>query len=409
MLNSTFTWLDYSEQQRRRMLDVVSLFSESDTVDELGLSYARDGIADLLFPGTSSVQRGARYFLLIPWVYLRLENRRTTSAEITSRARSKEVELIYALLKSGEYTGVIGADKKDKLKRLASNIYWQGLRSWGICLFEGSQEQYHRSLDAFYDRLRRYNESRDDDGDAIEGVFFCNWHRGLPDPPAGFPEAAGLSLTNAEGRYLRDRILTTHPKCLLAELVKGDQPIAHCDYPWDLEGRNELPQRISDVLEHARNFSDVMHGAALLYNLLVAEKVPNVEWVAHYQQEISSWADRIAARISLLQKWDADQTWSYAEEGGHKAPHNARIFVSKWIEIVLHKGALLQVANNTEARELVANREIQLKRGMARLNNASARDRWNGASGTAPLSYRWSNVRTIVGDIQRATVGIEHA
>ena len=140
MLNSTFTWLDYSEQQRRRMLDVVSLFSESDTVDELGLSYARDGIADLLFPGTSSVQRGARYFLLIPWVYLRLENRRTTSAEITSRARSKEVELIYALLKSGEYTGVIGADKKDKLKRLASNIYWQGLRSWGICLFEGSQD-----------------------------------------------------------------------------------------------------------------------------------------------------------------------------------------------------------------------------------------------------------------------------
>jgi hypothetical protein len=104
------------------------------------LSYARDGIADLLFPGTSSVQRGARYFLFIPWVYLRLESRRTTAAEIASKARSKEVELIYALLKSGEYTGVIGADKKEKLKRLASNIYWQGLRSWGICLFEGSQD-----------------------------------------------------------------------------------------------------------------------------------------------------------------------------------------------------------------------------------------------------------------------------
>ena len=77
---------------------------------------------------------------------------------------------------------------------------------------------------------------------------------------------------------------------------------------------------------------------------------------------------------------------------------------------MLHKGALLQVGQ--QHWKLVSwwrICEIQLKRGMARLNNASARDRWNGASGAAPLSYRWSNVRTIVGDIQRATVGIEHA
>ena len=33
---STFTWLDYSEHERRKMLDVIELFGEKTTRDELG-------------------------------------------------------------------------------------------------------------------------------------------------------------------------------------------------------------------------------------------------------------------------------------------------------------------------------------------------------------------------------------
>jgi hypothetical protein len=35
---SAFVWLDYSERERRKMLDVVDLFREHDTRDELGIS-----------------------------------------------------------------------------------------------------------------------------------------------------------------------------------------------------------------------------------------------------------------------------------------------------------------------------------------------------------------------------------
>ena len=66
LLNSTFTWLDYSEQDRRKMLDVVSLFGESDTRDELGIGVVRDAFANLFFPGTSTLQTRARYFLFVP-------------------------------------------------------------------------------------------------------------------------------------------------------------------------------------------------------------------------------------------------------------------------------------------------------------------------------------------------------
>jgi hypothetical protein len=62
---SEFVWLDYSERERRKMLDIVDLFREHDTRDELGIGSVRDTFADLFFPGTSTIMTRARYFLLV--------------------------------------------------------------------------------------------------------------------------------------------------------------------------------------------------------------------------------------------------------------------------------------------------------------------------------------------------------
>ena len=91
---STFTWLDYSETERRQMLDVISLFREQSTRDELGIGTVRDSFADIFFPGTSTIQTRARYFFFIPWIYLKLEKRQTTSNRIAKRAREEEIALI---------------------------------------------------------------------------------------------------------------------------------------------------------------------------------------------------------------------------------------------------------------------------------------------------------------------------
>jgi hypothetical protein len=66
---SAFGWLDYSARERRAMLEIVDLFREKGTVDELGVGTIRDAFADHLFPGTSTLHSRARYFLFIPWVY----------------------------------------------------------------------------------------------------------------------------------------------------------------------------------------------------------------------------------------------------------------------------------------------------------------------------------------------------
>jgi len=54
---SAFVWLDYSERERRKMLDVIDLFREHDTRHELGVGSVRDAFADMLFPGKRSAGR----------------------------------------------------------------------------------------------------------------------------------------------------------------------------------------------------------------------------------------------------------------------------------------------------------------------------------------------------------------
>ena len=47
---SAFVWLDYSEREHRKMLDVIDLFREHDTRDELGIGSVRDAFADIALP-----------------------------------------------------------------------------------------------------------------------------------------------------------------------------------------------------------------------------------------------------------------------------------------------------------------------------------------------------------------------
>src|SRR5690242_7217552 len=144
-MSSMFTWVDFAEDDRRKMSDVIALFREQETRDELGLGGIRDTFADLLFPATSTIQTRARYFLFIPWIYQDLERRRTVPGDVERLARRDEIRLIQALKKGGETDGIIGTLAEDRLARLPSSIYWAGLGRLRIRRFPGSQEQYHRA------------------------------------------------------------------------------------------------------------------------------------------------------------------------------------------------------------------------------------------------------------------------
>lgn len=399
-MTSSFGWMDYSEHERRRALDVIDLFREQDTRDELGIGTVRDALAELLFPGTSTIQTRARYFLFIPWIYLKLERLGVSSGQVGARARREEVALIDALAESDDTDGVIGIQARASLKRLPSNVYWQGLGRWRIRLFPGSQEQYHRSLNGFYDRMRRI--ARDDEGTPLGGPMRPNWHPGLPPAPPGFPRKASFKLAKAEAEYLRSRIMTQVPDTLLALLVDGAGPSTQVRFPWEHPQVQDFPARIREQLDHARNFSEAIHGAALLYNLMLAELSRQEERIEFYRTALSEWSTLLAEREEPLTRWDRQRFWSIVIAGGARVAPPTRFFIDTWLDLVLTddpgRGAD-RVADLEQARRLIRDRETFLKRDQARLANKRALELWNGAAGTAQLSYRWPVVQTIVADI----------
>src|SRR5690349_10844007 len=91
---SSLSWLSQSDEERRKVLDVIGMFRDRDTRDELGLGVIRDGLADHFFPGTSTIQTRARYFLIVPWVYQRAERRWAGTSGFGERIAWEERHLI---------------------------------------------------------------------------------------------------------------------------------------------------------------------------------------------------------------------------------------------------------------------------------------------------------------------------
>jgi hypothetical protein len=398
-MTSTFTWLDYSERERRQMLDVISQFREQDTRDELGLGSVRDAFADLFFPGTSTIQTRARYFLFVPWIYRNLENKWVAADKVAQRARNDEIKLIYALLESDDQAGVIGKDAKEKLQRLPSNVYWQGLGVWGVRTFPGSQAQYHRRLDTFYALAQR--PQLNDDGEPLSGGLRANWHFELPPAPDDFPAKATFQLTRPEAEYLQERILTQVPRTLLAWLVDRGRQTEPVEFPWKHPQFADFPDRIREQLDQARNFSEAIFGASLLYNLLLSKLAQKEELMEDYRAGLADWAQTITDRQAELTRWASDLTkfWDLIAPTRIRVTLPTKRFIEQWLTIALQPGSATRVADQSEARALIREREKQLKRALARLDNPRALELWNGAAGAYRLDYRWGVSQALLNDI----------
>jgi hypothetical protein len=400
----TFSWLDYSERERRKMLDVVHLFDEKDTIDELGLGSIRDAIADRFFPGTGTVQTRARYLFFIPWMYLALETKGVTSARIAERARSEELKLVERLLEMGNIEGVIGRVARKKLKRLPSNIYWLGLERLGFRRLLATQTNYHSYLDHYYKQLATAKDrSKEDD----EMIVSPNWNSGLPQPPNDFPEYPTFKLTKAEAQFYLDQLQFYATGGLLTWLAWNGGRTENVDFIWDHPQFDDFPTNLQTEITHARLFSLAMHGAALLYNLLLAEtgmrefKTEGGKWkgsVDNYRDALIQWEAQVHALEKLYTHWRMPELWTFVQHSGARFSPNTRAFIETWLEMV-RSGIPAGLADTAQYRSLVEQRERQLKRGNARLGNRAALENWAGASGARQLAFRWPNARTILHDV----------
>jgi len=258
---SVIGWLDHSEEQQRRMREVIDLFSETDSRDELGIGAVRDAFSDLLFPGLSTIQTRARYFFFIPWVYLELEGQRVPAGQIGQKAKQRQTQLIYALEAGGESEGVIGIDAREDLKRLADTVYWNGLGVFDLRRYQGGLGDYRRNIGRFYRQVEAFAGY---EAEQIDIEQPTNWHPALPAQPDELFRKTTLALTVDEAHFLRERIVTADPGSLLAHYLLAGQPVENTiALPWDGVDFNGLPDELAKRVRYGRWFSELFWGAAL--------------------------------------------------------------------------------------------------------------------------------------------------
>lgn len=104
-MTSRVALLDRDDKQRKAMFEVVDLFREKDTVDDLGYGIVLDAISDTLFPGVSVLHTRPRYMLLIGWIYSGLLDDGISGQRAMERRRPHEPGLFQALLDAGQTQG----------------------------------------------------------------------------------------------------------------------------------------------------------------------------------------------------------------------------------------------------------------------------------------------------------------
>ncbi|MXY21887.1 MAG: hypothetical protein F4Y49_11200 [Dehalococcoidia bacterium] len=370
------------------------MFSQRESRDELGLGRIRDALSDTLFPGTSVLLTRARYFLFIPWLFREGERRGFRGQRLSSWVERQERQLIGTLRASGDLEGLIGRYVGYAVQNLPSSIYWNSLRRFEILRHEGTATQVVG--------FRQISQQMDDATEFVERPTAV-WDPSIPPAPKDFLSVCDFTLTYDEATWLAERIVEAVPETLLQVLISGGQRLStSARYAWDDPEASAAVGRVRRALDEARRFAVATHGAALLYNVLLAERAEKLGLSQYeglrddFAAKLEDWHREVEA--SDLGGWDLNNLWDLLAKQGRTIAPLTRSFVSDWVDMSRSRIGF-GLVDDRDARELIKNRELHQKRSQARLRNDRLMMQWGGASGSGRLAFRWPVVRDLLNDI----------
>jgi hypothetical protein len=399
-------WVFYSDEHRKDIETIISLSKEKGTLDELGLGSIRDAFANKFFPGTTTIQTRAKYFLIIPWILNDIYKNNIDFNAFRMFLKNEEVKVINALKKTEDQDGLIGKEAGEYLLRFPSSVYWSGLKKFNIILPDIALSQ----MSSFFTRQKSresFSRKRLTKEDKLLSDFsetkdfkhlICD---GLPMFP-GLKEI-NFQLSHKEAHFLKIKILESQPKSLFAYILRGNH-FGVCN----LENFQELVDYIgnsnefSEYLKSALLFDSVMKGCYIRYNLKVCEigGVDNLE----------AWKDRWTFYLASLSKLNLSPGMfnkHFAEFGIRRFPAE---FCQDWISAVTTKSINLLTIDN-----LIKRRELALKNiNRSRLSNNSIAKKAElpisiSVEPSRPevhyLNYRFNVARKLLSDL---FIGLNH-
>lgn len=415
---SSIGWIDFSSTDRERVSGVLALLSEAGTLDELGIGQLRDAFSDSLFPGFSTIQTRAKYFVSVPQIfadYWALTPRERGRRSLEAYLKDSEDKLAESLVKNHTEdeterdkaipTGIIGRERVGQggAVRRPSSAYWTGLRKFRLIDTGLSLTEFCRSAGGPVQTGRLLGESVEIDSDEDDDVIK---RRGLvatvPGRRPEWRDDIRIELTRDEAKLVYDKLryVDAVKDSIPAQLINTglfDEGTLLGALEFDdlSKALAELPQ-VSDVCRKtardAARFSKAFLGAHLRFNYLIAINLKHTQRAEKLNADFEAW--RAEAAAERLFDADALDDWlapCVALQVGLSA--NTRRFIRLWHEAMAIDGT---TTNRLDA--LVRQQAIDNKRNRSLLQRSLPPG--TGWVGIHTLQYRWPQARQILMDIR---------
>jgi len=417
-------WIDFSEDARKKTLTVLASLQEPGAIDELGIGIVRDGFAERLFPGTSTLHTRAKYFFLVPYALKDME--RSDNTKKTPRALSREYDKTEEsiakrlIVNTNEPIGkgIIGARSLHTdlsgnwVKRGPAVMYWNALSTLGFLRNERMSMGGYFAAIAGTSPLKQTEVSPDDEANGWNDDQTARqtlWHVPTGDYARWSVGEAedSIKLTEGEARFFATQV---RMKCAgsLYQAVVDDADL--CDALLGLTGqaskedggaarfeRSRMPfqdlfrvarDRISPDLallcRHAATFSDFVYLCRIRYNA----QLPALEEVAN-----DAWEDAESYMHEWASALDVGWIYEHLDLFGRGGAYPLRAFLSE-------AKADMLAGDVASLDECIRRREREIKRERAKIGREGGSiETWRGGTW---LTYRSEVAARMLADVREA-------
>lgn len=377
-------FIDFSKEERNKILATLKLLGTQTALDELGIGVIRDAYADILFPGISTIQTRAKYFVLIPYLFQKAAKQHLQNGTQVQKwiiaAEDKLVGTLVGNSGTGE-NGIIGKNalkQKRTVKMRPSSIYWNGLRTFEIIRDAGVSLSAACSITAASSgkkaelTVKTDGETYDDvEAASCDSVLFSPLS-----PENDFEREASILLTKKEAEFLSYQI--SHAKLTKNTLLDFLIKTKLCCNSFDEIPVDILPPALKRDYLLAQDFSDFIIGAHIRYNVIFSEYKDE-----EMKDEWNQWRNAFATR-----KFNLDEIL-------------ARISCGDFTQKFCREFLALAYENNDKAiDELIIHREKQVKGDRAKLCKPTEyRYNYDRPIHFYRLDFRFGTAKAIIRDI----------
>lgn len=399
-------FVNFNTEEKKRVAKMMQLLQESEAIEELGIGRVRDHFSNTLFPGTSTLQHHAKYFVVMPSLYYHtaFKSRKFQNlAEVSRYIKEAEVQITRQMAKwdnnqiNTTETGITGINTlKDALndynkyvKYDPAYIYGSGLARYGIIPDTGVErlilELNKKHYADPHNKGALKNEDTTEDADDLTGdkqvIKTCgesyDFFKGKTMP---------LALTEKEASFMKDRIHSSCDGTMLAYLI---------------DSKYELPERIG-YFEIEELLSELDHKVVNVYkkSVLFSKLMHLIDWRFNYSY-FDSFGNTDEAEVCKdeYEKLLVEYKEVILNEDAFKAlfdyTRSIDMMLTEFCE-ACYKAII--GGEPTRVDQLVKAREHTVKRERSKIGNSAYKNQGRGKP--LPNTFRWETVRTMVNEIR---------